>query len=61
MKVIVDMKFCSVSVLQRKMGVSFHRAGLVVALLEERGYVSKDSKRGMLEITQKGLAFNTLS
>jgi Mn-dependent DtxR family transcriptional regulator len=61
MKIIVEMKFCSVSVLQRKMGVSFPRAGSVVALLEERGYVSRDSKRGMLEITPKGLAFNTLS
>jgi len=59
MKIIVEMKFCSVSVLQRKMGVSFPRAGSVVALLEERGYVSRDSKRGMLEITPKGLAFNT--
>ncbi|CAB4715417.1 MAG: AAA family ATPase [Actinobacteria bacterium] len=57
MEIIIEMKFCSVSVLQRKMGVSFPRADSVAALLEERGYVSREGNYSMLEITQKGSEF----
>ena len=58
MKIIIEMKFCSVSVLQRKLGVSFARADFVASILEEHGYVSMKGNYRMLEIIDKGLALN---
>ena len=58
MKIIIEMKFCSVSVLQRKLGVSFARADFVASILEEHGYVSMKGNYRMLEVTDKGLAVN---
>ena len=58
MKIMIEMKSCSVSVLQRKLGVSFARAVLVASLLEEQGYVSRTGNYRMLEIADKGLAFD---
>jgi len=58
LKIMIEMKFCSVSVLQRKLGVSFARADFVASLLEEHGYVSMKGNYRMLEITDKGIALN---